>query len=346
MDPVARRIAETARPAAWLGLLLGRLGPAADRPASAFRVRRPASLDRSGRVRAVPDRSDRHRDTRGRTDQDPRQAAQDRLVPLARVLRVLRPSPAGPGRSRRPGGRARTVPGSLVRIRPRPARTGARLADRDPRRRLDTAARPRRWRASPARTSRAWLSRRERVGGERPWPERLRACRLPAACAGPRACSGPVRAGPVLFGTMLVRPVPVSAVLPGAVLFRTVLPSAVRLRPVLVRPVPAGVMLLRPVLVWSVLAGVMLLRSGLSSAVAGPDRGYCSGPGPVLAGELLRPVLVGPVPSGPRWPGRMLRRAGVLIGPVLLGRAGRGHAAQRRTWSAAPYWPGPYCSGP
>ena len=253
MGPVARRIAETAAPPPGWGCPWGGWGGwggwAAHRPASAFRVRHRASWPYPPGP-GCPGPFGPPPDTRGRTDQDPRQAVRDRPAPLARLLRVLRPSPARPDRSRCLGGRARTIPGSLVRIRPRPVRTGARLAHRDPRRHRDTAARPRHWPASPARMSPSLvLPPRTRPRGTplartpRPCRPRLRGSELPRP-----VLLGPVRARPALFGAMLFRPVPVSTVLPGAALLRPILLSAVRLRTVLVRPVPAGVVLLSPVL--------------------------------------------------------------------------------------------------
>ena len=277
MQPVARRIAETARPAAWLGLPLGRLGRLGRLTA------RPArSASATGRPWAVPAGSGLSRTVRTATGIPGAVLTRTR----ARLSRTARPHWPGSSASSGPARRGLTVAGARVAgpVRSRvPWSEFARARSvRVPARRIGTRAAP--GYGCPA----APLARipgpydaepgspaANASEGNAPGPN----ASGPAgpACAAPN-CSrpvllGPVRARPVLFGAMLVRPVPVSAVLPGAALLRPILLSAVRLRTVLVRPVPAGVVLLRPVLLWPALH------------CSGP---YCSGAGLVL----LSPVLL------------------------------------------------------
>src|SRR5580704_2565938 len=330
IDPVARRVAQTPRPGAWLGLplgRLGRLGRLTARPArSASAARRPW---------AVPAGSGLSRTVRTATG-IPGAGLTRTRARLSRTARPHWPGSSGSSGSPGPARRGLTVAGVLVAgpVRPRvpwsefararsvrvPAwriRTRAGAGRRLPGRAIGSRSRPVR--------RRAWFSRRERVRGECPRPERLRPGR--PRLRGPvllrPVLLGPVRARPVLFGAMLVRPVPVSAVPPGAALLSPILLSAVRLRSVLVRPVPAGVVLLSPVLLWPALGGVVLLRSVPVSAV--PAR-------PVLLRTvllrtvllrtvllrtvLLRPVLLRTVLLRPGLAGMMLLRP-VLSGPAL-----------------------------
>jgi hypothetical protein len=334
MDPIARRVAETPRPGAWLGLplgRLGRLGRLAARPAR--------SASAAGHPWAVPAWSGLSRTVRTTAGIPGAVLTRTR----ARLSRTARPHWPGSSASPGPARRGLTVAGALVAgpVRPRvPWSEFARARSvRVPAWRIGTRAgagirlpglplgpHPR-----PVR-ARARFSRRERVRGECPWPERLRPCRpglripeLPRPELLRPVLLGPVRAGPVLFWAMLVRPVPVSAVLPGAALLRPILLSAVRLGTVLVRPVPAGVVLLSPVLLWPALlwpalGGMVPLRSVLVRAV--PARPVLLRPG-LARTMLLRPVLSGPVLGGVvllrSVPARPVLLTAVLVRSVLAG---------------------------